>query len=143
MLNPSTADALEDDPTIRRCIGFAKREGCGSLRVLNLFAYRSTDPNELLHVDDPVGPYNDAMLKGQIPWGAPLVLAWGAVRFRDRIKQVLSFVRESYAPFRCRRTLCPGPHCLGLTKQGQPRHPLYLPNKAALIPFNLDDFRHR
>lgn len=58
MLNPSTADALVDDPTIRRCVGFAKSFGCGSLRVVNLYAYRATKPAELWTVDDPVGPAN-------------------------------------------------------------------------------------
>src|SRR3954454_15761859 len=58
MLNPSTADATNDDPTIRRCIGFARQWGCGRLAVLNLFAVRATDPAEMKRADDPVGPEN-------------------------------------------------------------------------------------
>ena len=58
MLNPSTADALHDDPTIRRCVGFAKAWGCGALIVVNLFAVRATSPREMMRADDPVGPEN-------------------------------------------------------------------------------------
>jgi hypothetical protein len=79
MLNPSTADATEDDPTIRRCTGFARREGCGVLEVVNLFAYRATDPAELRTAPDPVGPANDHHIKAALGRVALVVVAWGAL----------------------------------------------------------------
>lgn len=75
-LNPSTADAMQDDPTIRRCIGFARREGCGGLMMLNLFAFRATDPAMLYTTQARVGPLNDYMLH-RLATGKVLA-AWGA-----------------------------------------------------------------
>jgi hypothetical protein len=124
MLNPSTADALTDDPTIRRCIGYAQAWGCGGLMVANLYAWRATDPDELWAADDPVGPENDAHLyaAAQVAAdsGGPLVGAWGANAKADRIAAVLNL------PGMDRLT------ALAVTKAGQPRHPLYL--KADLTP---------
>lgn len=124
MLNPSKADALEDDPTILRCMAFAKREGFGGIRVVNLFAYRSTDPAALRRVSDPIGPDNDNFIKTQITPGRTIVAAWGAVSFQERIRQVLTMIRE-YGRVRC----------LGTTKNGSPRHPLYLPASTPLVSF--------
>ena len=81
MLNPSTADAKIDDPTIRRCMGFAKREGHGGLVVVNLFGWRSSDPRQLVLADDPVGPGNtraigEALLMGATTSGR-VICAWG------------------------------------------------------------------
>lgn len=120
MLNPSTADAATDDPTIRRCIGFAKSWDCGSLNVVNLFAFRATDPRELLAATDPVGPRNDAFLHSYLPDG---VAAWGAHKMAStRARGVVrAFVRSS--PL----------WCLGVTKDGHPRHPLYVRADAPLI----------
>ena len=121
MLNPSTADASKDDPTIRRCIGFAKREGCGGLNVVNLFAYRGTNPADMKAADDPVGPENDKWV-GRIFATAdgPRVVAWGAD----------PFARERAARMgRAWRNLM----CLGKTKSGAPRHPLYVPADAPLV----------
>ena len=122
MLNPSTADAATDDPTIRRCIGFAKSWDCGSLNVVNLFAFRATDPRELLAATDPVGPRNDAFLHGYLP-GA--VAAWGAHKMAAaRARGVVrAFSRSS--PL----------WCLGVTKDGHPRHPLYVRADAPLTPW--------
>lgn len=124
MLNPSTADASVDDPTIRRCIGYARTWGCGALTVVNLYAWRATDPRELWKTADPVGPENDAHLiaaaKSATASFGPLVAAWGAHADPWRIGDVLAL---------------PGMDRLGalaLTKDGQPRHPLYL--KADLTP---------
>lgn len=124
MLNPSTADALHDDPTIRRCLRYARDWGCGALAVVNLYAWRATDPGDLWTADDPVGPENDAHLVAAATIAAdmsgPLVGAWGANAKADRIAAVLAL------PGMDRLT------ALGVTKAGQPRHPLYL--KANLTP---------
>lgn len=126
MLNPSTADALKDDPTIRRCIAFAKREGLGGIHVVNLFAYRSTDPAALKRVSDPIGPHNDNFIKAQIYPGRVIVAAWGAISFQERIQQVLDMLREHGHLY-----------CLGTTKNGAPRHPLYLSASTPLVSFPL------
>lgn len=121
MLNPSTADATTDDPTIRRCIGFAQRDGFGGLIVLNLFALRATDPHELQWHADPIGPRNDAILEQvlltQRLLGQPVLAAWGASGPSGLAKRVADV-----------KALVPDVHWqhLGLTKTGQPRHPLYL-----------------
>ena len=76
MLNPSTADAYKDDPTIRRCIGFAKSWDCGSMDVLNLFSLRATNPSGLRLNEDPIGPYGDEVLQGISTYDL-IVAAWG------------------------------------------------------------------
>jgi hypothetical protein len=113
MLNPSTADESLDDPTIRRCIGFSKAWGYGGLAVGNLFALRATDPQSLYRDPDPVGPQNDVRLYNLIRESDLVIAAWGnhgAYQGRGIIV----------------RTFCQGWQVLGLTKEGQPRHPLYL-----------------
>ena len=118
MLNPSTADATQDDPTIRRCIGFAKNWGFGGLLVGNIFALRSTDPAALYHVDDPVGPENDYYLRMLRDEATLSVAAWGVHgAFGGRSKEVANQWGKAL-------------HCLGLTKDGHPRHPLYMPGKS-------------
>ena len=112
MLNPSTADAETDDPTIRRCIGFAQRWGFRGLAVGNLFAWRATDPRELRQAIDPVGPENDRHLVEMSHAANAVIAAWGAGGGR----------RGQYALRLLRGTV----EHLGLTKQGYPRHPLYL-----------------
>lgn len=127
MLNPSTADAREDDPTIRRCIGFARSWGFGRLVVVNLYALRSTDPRGLWRHADPVGPDNDEHLADAAfvaaSQDAPLVAAWGANARPDRVAEVLAL------PHMDRLT------ALGTTKSGAPRHPLYLRADAAPEPY--------
>lgn len=86
MLNPSTADASVDDPTIRRCIGFAQSHGFGGLRVLNLYAFRATQPKDMFRAIDPVGPENDTYL-GNLDTGSTVVAAWGAHARPDRVRQ--------------------------------------------------------
>jgi hypothetical protein len=113
MLNPSTADAEQDDPTIRRCIRFAKEWGFGRLKVVNLYAYRATKPADLWLADDPVGPENDHTLSLVFGGSDLIVAAWGCHAKSDRVAEILSW------PIRPRV-------CLGITKQGAPRHPLYL-----------------
>lgn len=125
MLNPSTADASTDDPTIRRCMGYARAWGLAGIKVVNLYAFRSTDPAGLWTVDDPVGPDNDDVLRkvardaAQREW--PLVAAWGAHARPDRVRAVMGLNRQMARA-----------HCLGVTKNGAPRHPLYLRADAPL-----------
>ncbi len=127
MLNPSTADAEKDDPTIRRCINFANREGCTQLSVVNLFAYRSTDPKWLWGAPDPVGPENDAHIHHEI-LGADLVIAaWGANGLAGAAFPRVLRVQE-YAG--SKPVLC-----LGMTKEGAPRHPLYIARDQPLESF--------
>ena len=126
-LNPSTADATEDDPTIRRCVGFARDWNCGGLVMVNLFAYRATNPKTLLSVVDPVGPENDDHLRQELKYGDPVIAAWGAnkiVRLRDHIVTAMALYRGQF-------------RCLGLTKGGHPRHPLYLQADTILVPFSV------
>lgn len=119
MLNPSTADEIEDDPTIRRCIGFGEREQFGTLAVVNLYAYRATNPKELKQVFDPVGPENDKWLI-MASYSADLtVAAWGANADRMRSNKVKEILKA--------------PQVLGLTKGGFPKHPLYLRADAELV----------
>lgn len=130
MLNPSTADANMDDPTIRRCISFSRREGCGSLEVLNLFALRATSPRVLAVHPQPHGPHEAAVARTTIEMiDGPVVCAWGADPMaRGAFQYMLDLIRASGRV----------PMCLGLTKSGAPRHPLYLPADAALVPFEGD-----
>jgi hypothetical protein len=134
MLNPSTADAFADDPTIRRCTGFAKREGCGGLNVLNLFAWRATDPRELPGCPNPAGPYNDHFLTSCVYDQDPVVVAaWGTggtLQGRDR--EVARLLAAMGVEVRC----------LGVTKDGHPKHPLArgrerVPDDAPLIPWEI------
>ena len=122
MLNPSTADAETDDPTIRRCIGFAHRWGFQELAVANLFAWRATDPRELRRADDPVGPENDRHLMMMSGCADAVIAAWGARgSYRNRAAEVLDLLEGTVEH-------------LGLTKQGNPKHPLYLRADAAREP---------
>jgi hypothetical protein len=128
MLNPSTADAVTDDPTIRRCIGFAGHWGCSRLVVLNLFAVRATEPRNMKQSDDPVGPENKSWFERALkaPHYGPVVCAWGIHGNhieQDRI--VLDWLESKGIQ----------PQALGITRAGHPKHPLYLPSTAQPIPF--------
>lgn len=123
MLNPSTADANEDDPTIRRCMNYARSWGYGGIKVVNLFAYRATDPKELSKVVDPVGPDNHLHVISALNESNGIVIAaWGAkaskIKTSYKILDILKF----------HSNIC----CLERTKDGFPKHPLYL--KADLKP---------
>lgn len=124
-LNPSTADEQADDPTIRRCIGFARTWGYGGLVMTNLFAFRATDPYRMLGAPDPIGPENDMHLQQQAR-GAGLVLAaWGVYgKCHGRALQVLRFALNA-VPLRC----------LGETKEGHPKHPLYIKGDTLPIAY--------
>ena len=116
MLNPSTADAKKDDPTIRRCIGFAQREGFGGLDVVNLFAGRATRPEDLFAMPDPIGPENHRYLSEMTKTNGLVIAAWGA---HPKAQQAFSELRQNVR--------LPKMMCLGMSKAGSPRHPLYLP----------------
>lgn len=121
-LNPSTADERNDDPTILKCIRFAKSWGYAELCMLNLFAWRSTDLSVLSLVDDPVGPDNDAHLFEAAQSARCVIGAWGNHgNLLDRSNRV--------------RSMLPDLHGLRLNKNGEPSHPLYLP--ARLKPAHL------
>ncbi|OUL27295.1 hypothetical protein BV378_11765 [Nostoc sp. RF31YmG] len=116
MLNPSTADAEKDDPTIRKCIKFANSWGYGSLEVVNLFAYRATKPRDLFQVSEPIGSDNNLYLLAAAERAKLIILAWGIHgSFLKRDRTVLNL-------FSSRQCL----YCLGRTKAGHPRHPLWL-----------------
>jgi hypothetical protein len=133
MLNPSTADATLDDPTIRRCVGFAQREGFAAAIVLNLYAYRATDPKAILTCSDPVGPDNDKYLWNHLfsasEGPTPVVAAWGVNAHLGRVQQVLGLVQG--VDWRC----------LGTTRDGHPRHPLYVRGDQPLVSFAKPDSR--
>lgn len=135
MLNPSTADSTEDDPTIRRCVGFAKREGYTSLVVANLYAWRATDPRELLTAVDPVGPDNDTYLRKLLEAARddvptrPVVAAWGANAQPARVVAFRELADRIGVPL----------WCLGTTKRGAPRHPLYVAGDAPLVRWPVVD----
>lgn len=117
-LNPSTADEARDDPTIRRCIRFARDWGHDAVVVVNLFAYRATDPRNLIGLADPIGPDNDLALAQCHDVAAITVAAWGVNgRLNDRADAVMRWLDPIGKPL----------HCLGTTKDGHPRHPLYVP----------------
>ena len=126
MLNPSTADAEKDDPTIRRCIAFAARAGFGGVEILNLFAFRATRPAALKAAADPVGPDNDDHLRTLFGQHRVVLAAWGAHgAFRRRADAVRYIADELGVAL----------ICLGRTAQGQPRHPLYVKRDSAILPY--------
>jgi hypothetical protein len=129
-LNPSTADHQIDDPTVRRCIRFAESWGFGKLVLVNLFAYRATDPTHLTSVDDPIGPRNDQSIRRAVGSADLVLVAWGNKgSLLNRHWEILSWL--------------PRPYCLGTTKQGFPRHPLYLRRDVIPVPFNMKSPRKR
>lgn len=127
MLNGSTADAEKDDPTLRRCIGFAKAWDYGSLEVVNLFGYRTTFPQELKRAPDPVGPENDRYVLAAVRRSDIIIAAWGTHgKHRGRDKQVIRMLIDGGVTEIM---------CLEKTKDGHPRHPLYIRGDAAPVLF--------
>lgn len=114
-LNPSTADETADDPTIRRCIGFAKLWGFDGMCMLNLFALRATDPEEMKRHSEPIGVHNDACLRRGVRLFGKTIACWGVHgSHMNRHYAIRGFIQPSQLWH------------LGLTKSGQPKHPLYL-----------------
>lgn len=122
-LNPSTADETKDDPTVRRCIGFAKAWGYGALCMMNLFAFRATDPREMKRAIDPVGPQNDFYLVSLAKEANIVIAAWGTNGgYRGRDEEVCKLLGTM--------------DCLQMTKKtGYPQHPLYLAKGLKPIRF--------
>lgn len=127
MLNPSVAGETHNDPTIRRCISFTLREGFGRLAVVNLFAYRATNPKRLAWADDPVGPKNHEYIGAAAAEAARVVCAWGAIpkRYYDRRDAVVRLLRYHHERL----------WCLGTTKAGEPRHPLMLRGDEPMVEY--------
>lgn len=123
-LNPSIADETADDPTIRRCIGFAEAWGFGGIYMLNLFAFRATNPKEMKKTSDPIGPLNNDFLKIHIKPSGLNIACWGTHgNFMNRSKTVIELLGDENLS------------CFGMTQSGQPKHPLYL--KRGLEPISL------
>ena len=121
-LNPSTADETEDDPTIRRCIAYAKDWGYAGLCMTNLFAFRATRPSDMMAATDQIGPDNDRWLLDLGREAAVVVAAWGVHgAFVDRNLAVRSTLQRL--------------HYLRQTKDGHPGHPLYLPKSLQPVPW--------
>jgi len=117
MLNPSTADAFQLDPTNRRCVGFAQAWGYGSMVTTNIFAFRSTDPDGLRTAKDAVGPANDAAICEAAMVADLVIAAWGTHgELYDRGVAVRDMVAAAGIQL----------HLLRLTKAGHPGHPLYV-----------------
>ena len=118
-LNPSTADAKIDDPTLRRCINFAKAWGYGKVMIGNLFAYRATDPKDMMKASKPIGPRNNSNLLKLAREADLIVAAWGNHgQLMNRSSQVISMLDNL--------------HILALNSSGEPKHPLYV--KACTKP---------
>jgi hypothetical protein len=119
-LNSSTADGERDDPTSRRVIDFSQRWGFGTANIVNLFAFRATDPRELTRTKlDPVGPANDSAIAQCLSISSVVVLAWGTHPFAVRSGRVRA-VWDLVAKYPIAKV------CLGVTQNGSPRHPLYV-----------------
>jgi hypothetical protein len=111
-LNPSTANEVDDDPTIRRVIGFAKSWNYGGVYMCNLFAYVSTNPDDLITSGENITKNNEA-LKFAEAFSDKVIFAWGCFKqHKNRMIEVISMFPNAY--------------CLGLSKDGFPKHPLYL-----------------
>jgi hypothetical protein len=127
MLNPSTADAFQLDPTVRRCMGFGREWGCGQVEITNIFALRSTDPSALYHHDDPVGSLNDDAIVQAASAASIVVAAWGTHgALQERDTAVRRLLAEHGVAL----------HALKLTRHGHPAHPLYLPAASQPTPFD-------
>jgi hypothetical protein len=116
LLNPSTADEVQLDPTLRRCVGFAKREGFGGMLILNLYAFRTKDPKVMMAATDPIGPDNDRVLASAT---GTVVAGWGTNADPARVAEAVA--------------LLPPLRALGVTMKGHPQHPLYVPANAPLV----------
>jgi len=130
MLNPSTADERKNDPTVRRCVGFALDRGFGSLEVVNIFSLRSTDPKALAASEEPVGASTDAAIRRAARRCDVFVCAWGAhgrlgergLRVRRMLRRVVERPEKLVT--------------LGETGEGHPKHPLYVRGDQPFVPLD-------
>ena len=132
MLNPSTADAVQDDPTLRACLQFAQRWEAAALSVVNLFGYRTPHPSVLKTAVDPIGAENDAYVMRAVDEAERVILAWGNFGGwlgRDRV--ILNLLTAHKDKL----------HYLQRNKSGQPRHPLYIKRELPLQPFAVDQLK--
>jgi hypothetical protein len=134
MLNPSTASGLIDDPTIRRCMGFARALHYGGIMVVNLFTFRTPSPAELWKAEDPVGIRADDMLMSIIEGTDEMIICGGGAQKHPLVAERLHHFRNILK--------WPSPHakklrCLGVTKDGHPKHPLYIPADTRPEYYNL------
>ena len=125
MLNPSTADATKDDPTIRRCMAYAEREGAGELIVGNLYAYRTPSPKALRDAQYPVGEQNDLWLYTILRGCEVVIVGWGTKAERYRVLQFEEILDE----------LNMDVFCLHQNTDGSPGHPLFLKADAELLVY--------
>jgi hypothetical protein len=126
LLNPSQANEVENDPTIRRCIGFAKDWGYGSVEIVNLFAHCATKVQTLKKARDLIGSENDSYIRQAAERASLIICAWGNWGYlKGRNLEVQSLLQEFDSG------------CLGLTRRGHPRHPLYLPKQTAIVRYEL------
>lgn len=117
MLNPSTATEVQNDPTVERCERRARTLGFGAFRVTNIFAWRDTDPRKMREATDPIGPDNDRAILEGAEWADQIVTAWGTHGAHlDRGPAVERLLRGTGLPL----------FHLGLSKEGHPKHPLYI-----------------
>lgn len=124
MLNPSTANHERDDATLRKIQGFSRRWGYGALEVVNLFAYRATDPRNLFDIGDPIGPENDDWINRAIPEATMVMAAWGAHgNFFGRSIALRGMLSHHHVL------------CLGKCASGEPKHPVRLGYDTVLEPF--------
>lgn len=125
MLNPSTADATTDDPTVRKVVKFSRAWGAPAVEVVNLFAFRATEPWDLIEkARDPIGPENDAHILAAVDRARSVVIAWGVTVMGTALEPRMAAVLRLLLPFR------PKVYALKLTNSGQPGHPLYLADKT-------------
>ena len=117
MLNPSTATEVQNDPTVERCERRARTLGFRPFQVTNISAWRDTDPRKMRAAEDPVGPQNDQAILEGVGWADQVIAGWGTHGAHlDRGRSVEALLRATGQPM----------YHLGLTKDGHPKHPLYI-----------------
>lgn len=128
MLNPSKATEVQNDPTVERCERRARALGFGAFRVTNIFAWRETDPRKMRKAPDPIGPENDRIIREGVDWADQVIAAWGTHGAHiNRGPDVARLLRQAGKPL----------YSLGLTKDGHPKHPLYI--SYAQLPLRWSD----